>query len=152
MFSYFNKLMVYRLYKDECIWRWKNSGIVCDDYELLYERYINTKFCEKCNCKLVSGNFGSNKKAIDHNHITGEVRFICCHSCNMNDKLKYRNNTSGHKNIRYNKRFNNYKYEKQIKGNKIIKQFKSKKDALCYKFIVLLMLQAKIPVTVLSFK
>ena len=140
---------MYKEYKSGVIFRWKDAGIITDDWDKLFERYMNTTHCEICSCKLITGNFGGNKKAIDHDHNTGIVRNICCHSCNMSRKIKYKNNTSGHKNIRYNKRQGNYKYEKQIKSRKIIKQFKSLTDALCYKFIMTLKFKAQIPTTIL---
>jgi len=122
--------MPYKNYKDQVIYNWKSYGIVCDDWDKLYEKYTETSLCEICNVKLINGNFGSNKKAIDHNHNTGEVRYICCHSCNMNvDKMKYKNNRLGEKNIHQN-RCGSYIFRKQVRGKKINKNFKTLEEAI----------------------
>jgi hypothetical protein len=55
---------------------WKRLGIICDDWDTLYERYINTNNCERCNKEI-------KKKCLDHNHNTGEIRYVCCYSCNI---------------------------------------------------------------------
>jgi len=69
--------------KSSRISNWKNKlKIVCNDWNELYDRYINTNNCEKCKIELVVGKFGKNKKCLDHNHDTGEVRNILCNTCN----------------------------------------------------------------------
>ena len=46
--------------------------------ELLY-----TEECECCGVELTQGNKGSNKLVIDHDHSTGKIRGVICHSCNV---------------------------------------------------------------------
>ena len=69
--------------KSRRIFDWKRCGVKHDDFDSLYEVYINTKFCEQCNIELVEGNFGANKKVLDHDHETGEFRNVICHLCNI---------------------------------------------------------------------
>ena len=64
------------------ITNWKKSGVKCDDWDKLYDKYINTWNCEECNVELKEGNF-KNKKCLDHNHDNGEFRNIICNRCNV---------------------------------------------------------------------
>ena len=124
--------MPYKDYKDDVIWRWKNYGIKTDDWDLLYDRYINTKNCEVCKTELISGNHGASKKAIDHDHKTGQVRYICCHSCNMNtEKMTYKNNKLSEKNITLVK--GKYIVRKQFRGKKISKRFTTLDEAKSFR-------------------
>ena len=62
---------------------WKNQGLISDDYNEIYERYINCNNCEECNIELVSGGINkTNTKVMDHNHNTGEFRNVLCCKCN----------------------------------------------------------------------
>ena len=58
---------------------------------------------------------------------------------NSQNTGKYITNTSGHKNIDYDKSRNRWKYKKVINGKLFFKRFKTKKEALCYKFIMIIM-------------
>ena len=62
---------------------WKQVGLIHDNYEALYEHYINTFECDNCGIELVSGNYGANRRCMDHDHITGKFRNILCCSCNL---------------------------------------------------------------------
>ena len=65
------------------------------------------------------------------------------HLDNMNNRSKDKTNTSGHKNIYFNKTYKLWSYQKKYYGNKKInKTFKSKTDALCYKYIMCLRIKA----------
>ena len=62
---------------------WKRRGILSDNYDELYEEYINTQNCDICGVQLVENKFSvPNRRCLDHDHETGAVRYICCQSCN----------------------------------------------------------------------
>jgi hypothetical protein len=62
--------------------QWKYKGVVCEDWNALYDLYVNCWKCERCECDLVEGNYGNNKRCLDHNHTTGLFRNVLCHRCN----------------------------------------------------------------------
>jgi len=62
---------------------WKQSGVICDDFDKLYNYYINCWNCEECNIELIEGKCGANHKCLDHNHKTGDFRNVVCHTCNV---------------------------------------------------------------------
>lgn len=70
--------------KSSRIQRWKTLGVIHNDYNELYEKYINTELCESCNCELtIDKRKTKTTKCLDHCHNTGEFRNILCHSCNI---------------------------------------------------------------------
>ena len=63
---------------------WKSRGLISDNYELIYERYTNSKNCEECNCEYSNRGDGVGRfKCMDHCHITGKFRNILCNTCNL---------------------------------------------------------------------
>ena len=69
--------------KSQRISNWKKTGVKCENFDELYEMYINVKNCEECNIELVEGNYGNNKRVLDHCHKTGEFRNVLCNTCNL---------------------------------------------------------------------
>ena len=67
---------------------WKSRGVIHENFDELYEYYINCKNCEECNIELIEGNFGNNKRNLDHDHSTGLFRDVLCHLCNTRKKNK----------------------------------------------------------------
>ena len=68
------------------IFNWKNAGIIFDDFEWLYDFYINCRKCEYCEKDFINGK----DRHLDHNHnITydNNVRGILCRTCNTKDVL-----------------------------------------------------------------
>jgi hypothetical protein len=65
------------------ICRWRQIGVISENFDELHEKYINTTNCEECNVELIHGTYGSNKKCLDHNHKTGQFRNVLCHGCNL---------------------------------------------------------------------
>jgi len=68
--------------KSHRISTWKRYGLICEDYDKIYEIYVNTNECDNCGIELIEGMYCSNKKCIDHSHKTGLFRNILCHKCN----------------------------------------------------------------------
>jgi len=69
-------------YKYNTIYSWKQQGIIDDDYDLLFEVYVKQTHCWICGKEYDK----RINRHLDHDHETGEVRYICCRSCNA--KLK----------------------------------------------------------------
>jgi hypothetical protein len=65
---------------------WKRSDVK-GDLEALYDRWLNETNCEVCGVS-----FEGIKKCLDHDHKTGEFRFILCVSCNNHDFWKKKTN------------------------------------------------------------
>ena len=68
--------------KNKRINRWKYTGIISDDFDELYDKYINATECELCNTPITEGGGITGKKHLDHDHKTGKFRNILCGHCN----------------------------------------------------------------------
>ena len=69
---------------------WKTNGMNILDKEHgweIYNLYKNTTHCDLCNIEL------GERRDLDHDHKTGEIRNVVCHKCNMwridNKNVKY---------------------------------------------------------------
>ena len=57
---------------------WKQRGVIDADFDALYDFYI-----EQTNCMICDIEFNDkNVRCLDHDHDTGEFRYICCMVCN----------------------------------------------------------------------
>tara|TARA_R110000787_G_scaffold60797_1_gene137877 strand:+ start:288 stop:680 length:393 start_codon:yes stop_codon:yes gene_type:complete len=65
------------------IGNWKSKGVISDDFDALYEIYMNINNCENCDIELVNGSGGTNKKHLDHDHNGGLFRNVLCGTCNI---------------------------------------------------------------------
>ncbi len=67
--------------------QWKFNGLIHDNYNELYEYYVNCKNCEKCNVELTYDKRNTaTTKCLDHSHRTGHFRNILCNFCNIKRK------------------------------------------------------------------
>lgn len=53
-----------------------NYGITIEDYDRM--------FAEQNGLCAICGKTDSRRLSVDHNHVTGKVRELLCHTCNMN--------------------------------------------------------------------
>ena len=70
--------------------QWKRKGLIDsdnDNYESIYNHYINTTQCENCDVELTEDRYNtSTTRVLDHSHITGQFRNILCCACNNRRK------------------------------------------------------------------
>ena len=114
---------------------WKDQGIIIKNFDEFYEKFLSTTHCEICKKKLtVDKKTTHSTRVVDHDHaITDKenVRYICCHACNSNDRS---DNTSGIPNIYYHKQNECWRFQKRIQGKKYSKSgFKTIEEAIEYK-------------------
>jgi hypothetical protein len=57
-------------------------------FEDTYDKYEKATHCESCDVELTKK--GGSRKCLDHDHISGYVRFICCNNCNNKFAVKDR--------------------------------------------------------------
>ena len=65
-------------------WKYKYK-MVCDDWDKLYDYYINCKNCEWCDVELTQSKHNKKTtKCLDRDIHTGLFRNVICLSCNSN--------------------------------------------------------------------
>ena len=70
--------------KIHTIANWKTKGLICDDYDKLYDLYLQSTNCEECGCKYsIKGDGVGRFKCMDHDHLTGLFRNFLCNTCNL---------------------------------------------------------------------
>ena len=72
--------------KKQLIKNWKHIGLISDDYNAVYDKYINTNECELCEISITRGKGLIGKKHLDHDHKTGLFRNILYGKCNIHLK------------------------------------------------------------------
>ena len=94
--------MVHKYHKTICRGSWRRKGLILsseEEFDEIYDRYINSTHCEKCNKKY---KFNQDKH-MDHSHSIhdkyGYFRNILCQSCNAKRCKMYSTNTSEYPNI-----------------------------------------------------
>jgi len=70
--------------KSTTINNWKKYGLIHDNYDELYDKYLDTSECDVC--KYVFDE--TNKRCMDHDHTTNLFRQFLCNKCNVNDNWK----------------------------------------------------------------
>ena len=96
--------------KYNMIYDWKRRGLIYDNYDELYDVYINTMECQHCKTEFTKNNW----RCMDHNHTTGLFRKIVCHKCNVMDSyIKYPNGYSKQDRQEYSQEY--YQANKQKK-------------------------------------
>ncbi len=88
---------LYKYHKRFTKYNWKRHGLITDNFEEIYERYIYCKECDLCGKVFPN----TKDRHMEHCHETGEFRNIVCSSCNQRKSdVKIRtHNTSGYKHI-----------------------------------------------------
>ena len=108
-------------YKRCIIKNWRISGVIYDDWDDLYEVYMNTMECQYCKKPFET----SRNRCLDHNHETGLFRMILCQGCNNKDShLKYSPELT-----KEEKRKETRKTYQEINRDKILEQNKAKWEA-----------------------
>ena len=84
-------------HKTDTKFNWKKNGLIMDNFEEIYNKYIYATHCQLCNKQFKN----TKDRQMEHCHQTGEFRNIVCNSCNQKKAdVKIRsNNISGYKNI-----------------------------------------------------
>jgi len=67
--------------------KWIHMGIKLkpnEDWESVYLFYITCEYCEQCGVRLTTEQkITKTRRTLDHDHSTGFIRNILCHSCNV---------------------------------------------------------------------
>ena len=125
--------------KSAKIGKWKFRGLketYKGQYNIIYNKYINTKYCDLCHKQFKN----SQDRHMEHSHITGEFRHICCNMCNINmpDLKMSSANKTGYRHISEDKRDGSWAFQRSYMGKKYRRVFKSKIDCLRFKFYMIL--------------
>jgi len=67
-----------KLHKSNTISHWIRQGTIDEDISSVYDYFITQTHCWICGIEYCK----KYKRCLDHNHDTGEIRYICCAVCN----------------------------------------------------------------------
>ena len=113
---------------------WKRGGIISNDWDATYEKFMNTLNCEntECNVLLTIDRYRTTtSKCLDHDHsIINEynIRAVLCHRCNVNNNST---NTSGIPNVSRHRKI--WRYRRLFNGVTHNRTFKTFEEACAYK-------------------
>jgi hypothetical protein len=80
--------IITKYHKKNTICNWKQSGVIHDNFDELYDLYISTFNCQNEKCAKPFKN--TRDRCLDHDHEIGEFRLIVCQKCNIKDSyIKY---------------------------------------------------------------
>jgi len=71
--------------KSHTLASWKYLGIKDEDLSSVYDYFITQTHCWICGVKYRN----LKERHLDHDHESGEIRYIICYKCNMNILRKY---------------------------------------------------------------
>jgi hypothetical protein len=67
---------------------WKRRGLIHDDFETLYDEYLNKKKCDKCDEEFGERGDGTGTyRCIAQKYGSKEVDGVCCYKCMNRDKV-----------------------------------------------------------------
>ena len=67
-------------HKSYSISMWLYRGVIDADIQAVYKYFITQTHCWICDIEYCK----KYKRCLDHDHDTGEIRYICCSLCNTN--------------------------------------------------------------------
>lgn len=77
-------------YKGNKIRTWRKQGMILkenEDWESVFYYYMACEECENCGIILTNDVVNTKeRRVLDHDHSTGYIRNILCHSCNTKRK------------------------------------------------------------------
>jgi len=142
----------YLIYSDGRVWSKKGKGKFLKSTECK-KGYLRVKLYNKGKRKnyrinrLVALHYipnPENKSQVDHiNRIKNDnrienLRWVTDSENQQNVGVR-KDNTSGHKNIHYQKQNKKWRFQKNLNNKKYIKDCETKRDVLCFKFAYLIL-------------